>query len=89
MCLRTKRTYTVLLLAFTLAATLPVAGATETRQIVVQERQTGQLATLDVVHGYAAAGDILIGRTDDVLRDGFSWPQPLSARSADRTAYRA
>jgi hypothetical protein len=34
------------------------------------------------VNGYAALGDVLIGRMDDVLRDGFSWPQPLSARSA-------
>ncbi len=81
---RTRQTCTLVLLAFALAATRPVAGATETRHIVVQERETGQLATLDVVHGYAALGDILIGRRDDVVSNGFSWPQPLSARSAVR-----
>jgi hypothetical protein len=81
MDLFTRQTYSLLLFAFTLAATQPVAGATERRHIVVPERETGQLTTLDVVHGYAAVGDILIRRTDDVLRDGFSWPQPLSARS--------
>ncbi|HYR01484.1 MAG TPA: M12 family metallopeptidase [Casimicrobiaceae bacterium] len=86
MYLCTRKTCALLLLAFALAATLPVAGATETRQIVVQERETGQLATLDVVHGYAAVGDILVGRMDDVLRDGFAWPQPLSARSASLKA---
>ena len=82
MVLCARRTCTLLPLAFVLAATLSVAGATEARDIVVQERKTGQLATLNVVNGYAALGDILIGREDVVLRDGFSWPQPLSARPA-------
>ena len=82
MYLCTRHTCALLALAFALAATLPVAGATETRDIVAQERKTGQLATLNVVNGYAALGDILIGRMDDVIRDGFLWPQPLSAHSA-------
>ena len=75
-----------LLLAFALAASLPAVGATETRRIVVQERQTRQLATLDAVHGYAAVGDVLVGPLDNVLRDGFAWPEPLSARPARMTA---
>jgi hypothetical protein len=40
MYLCTRRTCTLLPLVFALAATLPVAGATETRDIVVQERKT-------------------------------------------------
>jgi hypothetical protein len=82
MNLCTRQTCIQLLLAFAFVATLPVAGAAETRPIVVaQERETHQLATLYDVHGYAALGDILVGRTDDVVRDGFTWPRPVSARS--------
>jgi len=80
----TRQSCAFLLLAFALAATLPVAA--ETPHVVVKERETGQPATLDVAHGYAAVGDVLIGRVEDVLRDGFSWPQPLAARPAGMTS---
>ena len=62
MYLCARHTCTLLLFVSALAAALPVAGAKETRNIVVQERETGQFAALDVVNGYAALGDILIGR---------------------------